>query len=685
MTALTGAAPDRIVALTRATRRARQRHVAENFPHEVVEQLAETTLAAAGERRSTWTRPNLLAEAARATRTVRARAPADRLALLDRIVDAAIAKCVALDPPAMFTAPTRFTRPDGTSVFTRPDEHAYTTREVLDAEARLQAATATTDAPAIPDELVAAALTDASGLRGSLTGRRLTADQQTAVVAIATSARRVDVLVGPAGTGKTRTLHTVHQVWEAAYGSGSVIGLAPSSTAAAELGSALGIPTENVAKWLHESTRNHQQPPAIAAGARDDASGDATATRPWRLQPGQLLIVDEASMVATRDLDVLVTQAARAGAKVALVGDHHQLGAVGAGGAFALLADQPQAVHLEALWRFQHRWEAQATRGLRAGDPAALDAYADHGRLHDGPVDLMRERAYAAWATDLAAGHSALLLAADRATVTALNVRARADRVHAGFVAPVGVPLSDETTAGRGDVIVTRRNARYLQLADGGHVRNGDLWTVTGVHADGSIDVSARPRPGQDNSVAGQHVRLPASYVREQVELGYAATVHRAQGMTVDHAHLLTGEGMTRQALYVAMTRGRDANHAYIATDGPDPACPTPTDPDAVPTGRQVLERVLLTDGAELSATAMLRRRQDEATSSGRLRPIRDTLTASSDASPATSAGRADAAAADEIAALIRARFTALRAEQAAPRRGFTAPTSPPRHDGISR
>jgi conjugative relaxase-like TrwC/TraI family protein len=608
---------------------------------DVVSAFAKATIAGAAERRSTWTRPNLLAEAARATREVRVSTPGERLVLLDRVVDAALASCVALDPPAMFSTPTRFRRQDGTSAFARPDEYAYTTEAVLAAEARLLDALTIGDAPRVEHTEVAAAVergTDpTAALRSRLRGEALTPDQQHAVEAIATRGRVVDVLVGPAGTGKTRTLRALRAVWERTHGAGSVVGLAPSATAAAELGASLGIACENTAKWLHEA-------------GRPDPAGR------WTLRSGQLVIVDEASMVSTSALDALVTQARGAGAKVALVGDHQQLGAVQAGGAFGLLAETEHALTLTALWRFRHRWEANATRGLRIGNPAALDAYTAHNRLHDGPAETMTERAYAAWSRDLAAGRSAVLVAADRTTVGVLNTRAREDRIDAGLVRPDAVPIAAGGTCGRGDVVVTRRNDRRLPTDDGGHVRNGARWCVVAVGSDGSIEVS--PVPPSGTTTPPGRVTLPPDYVRDHVELGYATTVHRAQGMTVDSAHVLVAPGMTRQALYVAMTRGREANHAYVSTDGLDHTCPNPPDAHPIPTGRQILEAVLGTNGAELSATATLRARQNEATSSGRLLPIRDTLDAAC-TPPRFDPECADAAM--EIGALLRLRAAALR------------------------
>ncbi len=119
--------------------------------------------------------------------------------------------------------------------------------------------------------------------------------------------------------------------------------------------------------------------------------------------------------------------------------------------------------------------------------------------------------------------------------------------------------------------------------------------------------------------------RLPASYVRDHVELGYATTVHRAQGVTADTAFALVRPGMCREALYVALTRGRSANHAYVATDLPDPDHPHPDRPER--TGRHVLEAVLAHSDAEPSATETLRAAYDTAASLATLVPTYQTIT----------------------------------------------------------
>ncbi len=581
---------------------------------------ADATVAGVSTRRATWTHANLLAQAARATRALRQPDPATRIALLDRVVTAALERCVALDPPAtgsalMTTAtdgvtstPTTATAAAGARrnglqqageapQVVRPDadapEPAYTTWEILAAEARLLAAHDDTTAPtADPGPLHATAARPMPGTR------RISAEQLAAATTIIASARRLDVLVGPAGSGKTTTLALVRGAWEYAHGAGSVIGLAPSATAAAQLGLALRIPAETVAKWIH-----HSQPGVVSGSAADTGAGAAAGER-WRFRAGQLVLIDEAAMTATTDLDHLITQAGAAGAKVVLIGDHAQLGAVDAGGAFALLAGEGHTVELDTLHRFTHVWEATATRQLRVGDPACLDAYTAHGRLHDGPTEAMIEAAYRAWATDITAGRHSLLLASDHATVTALNTRARTDRVRAGYV-DLGreVRLHDGTSAAQGDVVFTRRNQRHLQRPGGGYVRNGDQWHVIAVHHDGALDVA--PTASAGGSAQGL-VRLPAHYVRDHVELGYASTIHRAQGATADSGHLIADARMSREALYVGLTRGRHANHAYIATDAAA-AEHVPTD-DL--TARQILEAVLRSPSSDTSAMSAWRRRQ---------------------------------------------------------------------------
>ncbi len=166
-------------------------------------------------------------------------------------------------------------------------------------------------------------------------------------------------------------------------------------------------------------------------------------------------------------------------------------------------------------------------------------------------------------------------------------------------------PCTTTRTLSVGDVVVTRRNDRRLRTRTS-WVRNGDRWTVVKVRGDGSVGVRPVGRR------LGGVVVLPAAYVAGHVELGYAVTAHRAQGITVDTAHTVITGSSTRESLYVSMTRGRQSNIAYVTTDHPDPghAVPHPAD-DPGKTARSVLTGVLAHVGAEQSAHAALRTEQD--------------------------------------------------------------------------
>ena len=169
-----------------------------------------------------------------------------------------------------------------------------------------------------------------------------------------------------------------------------------------------------------------------------------------------------------------------------------------------------------------------------------------------------------------AAGKVVLLQAADTHTVHELNARAHAAAVLDGRARrDGGVPLADQTVATVGDRVVTRHNDRRLRTTDG-FVRNGALWDVTATAPDGSLTV----RPADHPDRPGAAVRLPAGYVREHVELGYATTTARSQGRTVDTTHTVVSEAMAREDLYVAVTRGRDHNQLYVPTGPFDADCP---------------------------------------------------------------------------------------------------------------
>ncbi|MGO1790668.1 MAG: MobF family relaxase [Micrococcaceae bacterium] len=550
---------------------------ADDIPLGDLDQVAEVVVRRVGDRRATWKRWNLHAEAVRQTMGLRFASATDRDTITGQIVDAAEHVSLRLTPPELASSPPTFRRPDGTSVFRPKSSTVFSSEQVLAAEDRLLEASNDRNAPTVPLGWV-----EEAARTKNREGHTLSADQERAIAKIGVSARTLDVLVGPAGTGKTTTTSALRQAWEKRYGTDSVIGLAPSAAAADVLAGDLGISTENTAKWLHEHRNGN-----------------------WNLTPGQLVIIDEASLAGTLALDTITTHAAEVGAKVLLVGDWAQLAAVDAGGAFGLLVrDRDDAPELTDVRRFRNEWEKHASLGLRIGDTDVIETYVDHDRITPGGYEDILEQAYQAWRSDQAEGKASVLIAETLDTVSELNTRARTDRILAGDVALDGVRLHDGNEASRGDQVITRKNDRRLALGRG-WVKNGDRWTVTQAHDDGSLTVR------RAHSKWRTTITLPAVYVSEHVELGYAITAHRAQGSTVDTAHAIVhSPGMTRESLYVAMTRGRESNRVYIATDEHHLEEHQHRD-DLQMTARSILYGILQHVGAEQSAHETITTEQD--------------------------------------------------------------------------
>jgi len=563
---------------------------AEDLPLEAVEALGLSVMAAVSEKRATWRHWNLTAEAARQTMPYRFASASDREAVVGLIVDAAQRASLRLTPPELAVSPVEFQRHDGTSVFRPKHSVVFTSTELLDAESRLLERAELLSAPR-----VAMGSAASSRLPG---GGRLAEDQLAALSSVAGSGRVVDVLVGPAGAGKTTAMNALRRAWEAAHGPGSVVGLAPSASAATVLATDLGIATENLAKWWQTHV--------------DQGSS---------FRAGQLVIIDEASLAGTLPLDRITALASDAGAKVLLVGDYAQLQSVDAGGAFSLLAhDRADAPELIDVHRFVHEWEKTASLGLRQGNADVIDRYAAHDRLRDGSTEAMADAAYEAWRADIRSGKSTVLVSDSNEAVAALNVRARTELILEGRVDALReVALHDGTRAAVGDTVITRRNDRRL-YASRSWVRNGDRWNVIGVHRNGSVEVRRQGRRW------GSTVLLPAAYVAQHVELGYAVTSHRAQGITTDTAHVVVAPTMPRENMYVAMTRGREANTAYVAVDRPDVAHVGPRPGDV--TARSILCGILQHVGAELSAHETLAAEQDAWGSVAQLAAEYETLAA---------------------------------------------------------
>ncbi|WP_045252421.1 MobF family relaxase [Microbacterium azadirachtae] len=546
-----------------------------------IEAIAHVVVEAVGSKRSTWHRWNLTAEAARQTMGWRFASTQDREAVTGLVVDAAERASLRLTPPELTSAPARFQRPDGTSAFRPRHSALYSSAELLHAEARLLERSRTMTGPTLP-----LAVIERVTNRPDWGGRVLGPDQADALARVAMSGRVLDLLVGPAGTGKTTAMRALRVAWEQQHGAESVVGLAPSAVAAEVLADDLGISTENTAMWL--TTHLH--------------TGGA-------FRAGQLVIVDEASLAGTLVLDRITGIAADTGAKVLLVGDYGQLQSPAAAGAFGLLAgDRDDTPELSTIHRFTNTWEKVASLRLRLGETDVIETYEHAGRVIGGSTDDMTARAYDAWCKDRETGTETILVSDSGDAVTALNLRARTELILQGIVRPLRgeVTLGGGAQAAVGDIVITRKNDRKLRTKNR-WVQNGNRWKITRIGGDGSVTI----RPVDPSR--GKSIVLPANYAAEHLDLGYATTAHRAQGITVDTAHVLVDPSMTRENLYVAMSRGKDANLAYVATDTPDDGHQHPHEAENLEEAtRRVLFGVLNHSGAELSAHETIEQEQEK-------------------------------------------------------------------------
>jgi conjugative relaxase-like TrwC/TraI family protein len=372
----------------------------------------------------------------------------------------------------------------------------------------------------------------------------LSPDQKRAVQNIGRSPWLVQPLSAPAGAGKTTSMRALRAAARRRFG-GTVLVVAPT-------GKAVDV--------------------AVREGAGDHGYTTAKALHLLRdnqleLGPHTLVIVDEAAMVGTADLRQLLTATTRSGAKTVLVGDEHQLAPVKArGGMFAqLCSDLPWTQHLSAVWRMRDPDERTASVALRNGGPAAVRRaigwYRTHDRLHCGDQITMAADALAAHRADTAAGKDALLVCDTTEMADALNQRLHYDTVtaHASTVA-----AARGHRIAVGDLVLTRRNDATIPLhstddpaAEQSPVRNGQRWQVTRINPDNNRLIARR----LDDNTLGAFAN---DYVREHITYGYAVTVHSAQGVTADTTHAVLSDTATRTLSYVALTRGRDTNTAYL-------------------------------------------------------------------------------------------------------------------------
>jgi conjugative relaxase-like TrwC/TraI family protein len=533
---------------------------------------AQKALALAQRDKSAWTRADVIKHLGRVLPRTGMN-PVAAAAMLENLADRALASefepVVCLEAPELAEVPPSLRRADGRSIYQRHGGTCYATRAQLAMEQSMLTQARASTAPRLAREQAAHALgADLTQLDNALTGTEprtreqltptgLREDHAAAALAALTDGRLVSVLNAPAGSGKTRVLAEAARIWAEA-GLGAVIGITPSQSARNTL--AAGVPRSyNAAQFLGH------------------LPGRRGARGPIPISPGTLLVIDEASMLSGPDLADLIGYARARGAKIILAGDLSQLQAVENGGGMSLLADRLGYARLAEPVRFRHQWEQQASLRLRGGDTTVLAEYDQHGRIHGGDPEQTMDAAAAAYVALSTSGTDTLLMAADHALRRELNRRIRDDLIALGLVqARPAVTIADGAQASPGDHIICTRNDHTTEAGEPGRtLANGDLLRIETITRAGLIvrrALDADPRTGQ-RRWTDRHFLFN---FYQDAELGYAVTDHAAQGRTV-HTGLAVITGTEdRQHVYVALTRGTDANHAYVFTASPKRADPVP-------------------------------------------------------------------------------------------------------------
>jgi hypothetical protein len=506
--------------------------------------MAAATVTALEGRRASWGRWHVIAEVERQTRALRPGTPHERDRVVREVTERTLSPdvCIRLGgSAAVVTEPTGTLGTGGQRVLHRPatvDTGQYTSRAVLEAEQRLLAAAGEPLRPRTARARAAAP----PGHRSD-TSNPSNPESEALVVAFTGSSRAVVAEIGPGGPAKTAAVLELCATWDRA--GVRVIPLASSPDSAVALAVELGRPTSDVAGFL--------------AGLERPAADNPDF---YRLGANDIVLVDEAGFAGTVQLARLLGHARASGAGLRLLGDRAQLAAVESGPVLRLITCEQDGPQPGVAVSFQDPREAAASVQLRAGDQACLDFYAGHGRLRSGSRHDMLEAAFQGWVEDVRSGFTSVILTQRPQDATALASRARTERIRSGAVDPGGVPLADATAASAGDWIITRVSERTLITFKGrDFVKTGDPWTVIARHADESLTVQHQRHRGR--------LTLPGEYVRENVQLAYAATVDRARALVVDTAHPVVEPVIDQHALQVAATRGRTRTTFYLTDARP--------------------------------------------------------------------------------------------------------------------
>ena len=408
-------------------------------------------------------------------------------------------------------------------------EDRFTSREMIETEQRLSQAgdrLAERDGHGLPATSLQNGGRDAAGSDGLMLG-----DQQRDALAHITGKNDLAIVVGYAGTGKSTMLGVARDEWErAGY---QVRGAALSGIAAEGLEGGSGIQSRTIASMEYQWGKGREL-----------------------LGPRDVLVIDEAGMIGTRQMERVLSEAERAGAKVVLVGDAEQLQAIEAGAAFRSLAERHGAAEINEVRRQHEDWQRDATRALATGRTGeAIHAYEQHGMVHAADTrEAARGELVGRWDAQRLADpdKTRIILTHTNAEVRDLNQAAR-ERLRDASELGADVRVSAERGPrdfASGDRIMFLKNERGLG------VKNGTLGKVERVSPD-SMAVQLDD---------GRRIAFDLKDYAH-VDHGYAATIHKSQGVTVDQAHVLATPGMDRHSAYVGMSRHRDGAQLHYGRD----------------------------------------------------------------------------------------------------------------------
>jgi Ti-type conjugative transfer relaxase TraA len=407
-------------------------------------------------------------------------------------------------------------------------EDRFTSRQMIETEQRLQRASelmAERERHRVGEDKQTSALARAEE-RGLLLS-----DEQRSAFEHVTAGRGLSVVVGYAGTGKSAMIGVAREAWESAgY---TVRGAALSGIAAEGLEHGSGIASRTIASLEHQWGQGREQ-----------------------LTSRDVLVIDEAGMVGTRQMERVLSHAADAGAKVVLVGDPQQLQAIEAGAAFRAIHERHGGVEISEVRRQHDGWQQDATRHLATGRTGqAIHAYGERGMVHPTETrEAAREELIERWDRDRQGSPSEtrIILTHTNDEVRELNLAARGRmRVAGGLGEDVSIKAErGERQFASGDRIMFLRNERGLG------VKNGTLGIVEQVTL-------------QRMAVRTDDGRSVAFDTKDyaHIDHGYAATIHKAQGMTVDRTHVLATPGMDSHGAYVALSRHRERVDLHYGRD----------------------------------------------------------------------------------------------------------------------